>query len=149
MRKRPMQNNFGGQKRHNHRPGGGHHHGHNHGGHNRPRKNYGAIREKCLAQARDAMAAGERSLAEGFMQYADHCWRMMMEENQNRPPRPQTAEAAPGENGMAAAEPVAEEMPVENTGALPAFITSPFSQPQAPQPPVDPTTIQNWEERDA
>lgn len=149
MRKRPMQNNNYGHKRNNHRYGGssGGSNGGGHHGHNRPRKNYPASREKYLAQARDALAAGDRVLAENFLQHADHCWRMMMEENQNRP-RPQVTSGQPAEN----APPVAttEDFIPENTNALPSFITTPYGQPQAPaQQNVDPNTIQNWEERDA
>lgn len=60
--------------------GGGHG---NHGGQNRPRKNYAANREKYLAQARDALAQGDRVLAENYFQHADHCYRMMVEEGYN------------------------------------------------------------------
>src|ERR1700753_3688962 len=69
---------------------------------NRQRKNYPALREKYLNQARDALASGDRVLAENYFQHADHAYRMMVEEGQPRqhsPPPPQAAEgqdAAPG-----------------------------------------------------
>jgi Domain of unknown function (DUF4167) len=145
MRKRPMQNNnYGHKKRYDNRSGSGG--GHHHSNHNRSggqRKNWPVSREKYLAQARDAMAAGDRVLAENFLQHADHCWRMMMEEGLHRP-RPQTTQGQPAD-GAAPSMPEEPALP-ENTNALPAFITTPYGQPQQPQvvPPV-----QNWEERDA
>jgi len=143
MRKK-MNNNYGHKKRYDNRPGGGHHHHSNHRGvGGGPRKNWPALREKYAAQARDALASGDRVLAENFLQHADHCWRMMMEEGSHRP-RPQNVQGQPAEN--AAAAPATEESAPGNTTALPAFITTPYGQPQSPQaaPPV-----QNWEERDA
>lgn len=151
MRKKPMQG-YNGQRKNNrfdggghHRSGGGHSHHHNH---NRPRKNYGAMRERYLTQARDAMAGGDRVLAENFLQHADHCWRMMMEEGSHRPRVAPVAEGASTEGAApAASTPAGEEPVMPSGGQLPAFITTPYSQPQ--QAPVDPATIQNWEERDA
>jgi hypothetical protein len=140
MRKKPMQNNYGGHRKQ--RFGGGQGGGHNHGGHNRPRRNYSAAREKYLAQARDALAAGDRVLAENYFQHADHCYRMMVEEgyrpnnNQNQPQ--QQAEAA----NTAQGEQPAEEFIPQNTNALPAFLTATYEQPKTE--PV----VQNWEERD-
>lgn len=140
MRKRSSgQNNYGHQKRRNSHSGGGH----NNSGGNRPRKNYTAMREKYMSQARDALASGDRVMAEYFYQHADHCFRMMMEEG-HRQPRPQ--QAAQAEDGQAAEE-LASDAPDMNTSQLPAFITSSYdSQAQKggdePQP-------QNWEERDA
>src|ERR1700744_5130888 len=71
---------------------GGHGGGGNNSQNNRPRRNYGAAREKYLSQARDALAAGDRVLAENYFQHADHCYRFMGEEgfntrnNYTRPP---------------------------------------------------------------
>lgn len=127
---------YGGHRKNNRYGGGGQHR--SGGG---PRRNWPQAREKYLAQARDAMAAGDRVLAENYLQHADHCWRMMMEEGTHRP-RPQGAPGQAAENGAAA--PPAEEFVPEHANPLPAFITAP-----QPQPPVDPATIQNWEERDA
>lgn len=147
MRKKPMQNNYGGHKR-NHRYGGDRSGNDRSGGgshHNRPRKNYGAMREKYLNQARDAMASGDRVMAEYFYQHADHCWRMMMEEGQNRPPR---AQNAPPQAGDPAA-PIQDEAVPENTNQLPAFLTAGYTQPQNQEPAEAVPPVQNWEERDA
>lgn len=116
---------------------------HGHGGHsNRPRKNYAAAREKYLAQARDALAAGDRVLAENYYQHADHCYRMMVEEgyltrNTYTPP------AQPGENGQQAGE--QDESAQENANQLPAFLTASFDQPDQ-QKGEEPVIVQNWEE---
>ncbi len=144
MRKKPMQNSNYGGHRNKQRFGGGGQGGHNnHGGGNRPRRNYSASREKYLQQARDALAAGDRVLAENYFQHADHCYRMMMEEG-FRPNAP-VAAPAQGQAGEAAAQqatqPDAEEFP-QNTNVLPAFLTATYEQPKAE--PV----AQNWEERD-
>lgn len=140
MRKRPMQGGggYGGHKKRYGGHGGG---GHSHGNHNRgQRRNWPQSRDKYLAQARDAMASGDRVLAESYLQHADHCWRMMMEEGSHRP-RTQNASGQPDAegNGDAATD---DAMP-GNTNVLPSFITTPQQQP------VDPANIQNWEERDA
>jgi hypothetical protein len=148
MRKKPMNNNYGHKRRfdNNHRSGGGGHSNHRSGGSGGPRKNWPAMRERYMTQARDAMASGDRVLAENFLQHADHCWRMMMEEGSHRPRPQQPAQGQPVD-GAAPQTAIPEEtqMP-ENTNVLPAFITTPYGQPQQPQsaPPV-----QNWEERDA
>lgn len=124
--------------------GGSHH---NHGGHNRPRKNYPAMREKYLNQARDALASGDRVLAENYLQHADHCYRMMMEEGahrqqfQQQQAQTEQPQAQPMEDGNG------QDFMPQNTSQLPAFLTATYEQPA--QPPVDPATIQNWEERDA
>lgn len=138
-------NNYGGGQR-KHRYGGGQNSGGGHRNNHGPRRNWPVAREKYLGQARDAMAAGDRVLAENYLQHADHCWRMMMEEGQNRP-RPQAAPGQEGENA-AGAQPAPEEFVPENTNALPAFITTPYGQPQA-APAGEPPPVQNWEERDA
>lgn len=122
MRKKPMQNNNYGRQKHRHQ---GRHSGH--GGHGGQRKNYGASREKYLAQARDALSSGDRVMAEYYYQHAEHCFRMLAEENGGRPPRhfqqqpqgdeqPHNPQEGPG-NADTYQEP-------SNTGALPAFITA-------------------------
>ncbi len=147
-----MQNATGHSNHNNHRKqrfsqgggSGGGHSNHNGGGHNRPRKNYGALREKYLAQARDTLAQGDRVLAENYLQHADHCYRMMMEENASRPqqqPRPQQQQAQAGENIVVAQE---EEIPQAGS-QLPAFLTGNY-EPEQPKP--EPATAQGWEERD-
>jgi hypothetical protein len=118
--------------------GGGHHH---HSGGNRPRKNYPAAREKYLAQARDALASGDRVLAENYFQHADHCYRMMMEEgyrprHNNQPQHDDGAQQGQGQEQETA-------QPASNGGALPAFITNYEGEQKQAQVPV-----QNWEERD-
>jgi hypothetical protein len=147
MRKKPMNNNYGHKKRYdNHRSGGGHSN-HRSGGGNGPRKNWPQLRERYMTQARDAMASGDRVLAENFLQHADHCWRMMMEEGSHRP-RPQPVQGQPTDGAVQQAAPTPEETPMpDHNSALPAFITTPYGQPQ--QQPVNPATIQSWEERDA
>ncbi len=142
-KKSPSQNNNSGfsggnQQRNKPRFSGGQ--GHNNNG--RPRKNYGAMREKYLAQARDAMAAGDRVLAENYFQHADHCFRMIAEENASRPQRhhvpnePQVADVA--------AEQVAEEDDSISTNvtSLPAFLTANYEPKKEDAPVVAP----NWEE---
>lgn len=120
-------------------------------GHSRgPRRNYGAAREKYLNQARDALAAGDRVQAENWFQHADHCYRMMVEEGHFQPrpqhnPQPQQSpqDDATTSESEGSAEGSTDGFIPQNTNALPAFITA------NPPPPVDPATIQNWEERDA
>jgi len=143
-----MHNNGGGRhQNNNNRPR------HNNGGsnHNRPRKNYPQLREKYLNQARDALSAGDRVMAEYYFQHADHCYRMMAEEGyfNRRPhgaqdgaaPQADTQEgAAPAADDLA---PVVEDMPVATT-ALPAFLTMGGAVAPAAAVPV-----QDWEERDA
>lgn len=125
--------------------GGGSGGGQSHGGGNRPRKNYTAMREKYLQQARDALASGDRVLAENYFQHADHCFRMIAEENASRPqPRPnspqeqQASESTSDHNGE-------EEIDMNNS-ALPAFLK--VSYEQAGQPQGEQPAVQNWEERD-
>jgi hypothetical protein len=153
MRKKPMHNggynNQHKKPRFQHGGSGGHH---QHGGHNRPRKNYSASREKYLAQARDALASGDRVMAEYFYQHADHCYRMMVEEGYR--PRDQFTPAQPGdvipqEAIQEITQEAIQQEPIipGNTSQLPAFITANYEDRTAK--PVDPATIQNWEERDA
>jgi hypothetical protein len=145
MRKKPgMQNSGGGGYSNNRprRPGGGSNGGggSNHNNHNRPRKNYGAAREKYLSQARDALAAGDRVLAENYFQHAEHCYRMMMEEGHHtRHQQQQQAEANPVPQNDN------QDEIVENASPLPAFITAtyPAAQPAAIGEPV---VQQEWEE---
>lgn len=149
MRRKPSSNNNYNNNQHRNKPryqGSG-----QQGGHNRPRKNYTALREKYLNQARDALASGDRVLAENWFQHADHCYRMMLEEGYNPNPRPQHVQPQDGqqpdaqvadENAQAIVEDISQES--ANSNALPAFITGGYEQK-----PVDPNTVQNWEERDA
>lgn len=152
MRKRPMQNNnnsnYGHKRRH---PSQGRHNNGNH----QPRRNYHAAREKYLAQARDALSAGDRVMAEYFHQHAEHCFRMMAEENASRPPRQQNTQQSDNQQSSQGDE--VDSSGVEDTGSddagtphasqLPAFITSSYSGAKKEQP-AD-VTPQDWEERDA
>ena len=145
-----MQNNGGYNKHRHSRSGGGHGHSHSHN-HNRPRKNYSAMREKYLNQARDALAAGDRVMAEYFYQHADHCYRMMVEEGynprQNYTQGEQRSEQQATSDGAESATPAPEEEIIPaNPNALPAFITAGY---QSGDKPADPAMVQNWEERDA
>jgi len=123
-------------------------------GHGRPRRNYGAAREKYLNQARDALAAGDRVQAENWFQHADHCYRMMVEEGQFAPRPQQNSQQPQPQDGTATSETEGstegntDGFVSENTNALPAFLHVNPEQP-AQVAPVDPATIQNWEERDA
>jgi hypothetical protein len=165
MRRKPSSQGSGGynnqQRRNRFQQGGGSGGGsssnggdyRSHGQHNRPRKNYAASREKYLAQARDALSAGDRVLAENYFQHADHCYRMMVEEGYNTrnnyTPPAQGEEAAP--QTQASQEEQQERQEQQDSGnvtQLPAFLTAPYDQAQQARP-VDPATIQNWEDRDA
>ena len=141
--------------------GGGEHRSHNSGHHNnggRPRKNYAANREKYLTQARDALAAGDRVLAENYFQHADHCYRMMVEEgyqvrnNYTPPPQGEQQEGQQQDThqqGEQASHPhnghgeehTAPAEQEESSHQLPAFLTGGFEQPQA-----EPVVVQSWEE---
>ncbi len=100
---------------------------------NRPRRNYGAAREKYLAQARDALAAGDRVLAENYYQHAEHCYRMLAEEAANNPrqqnnnQKPKSAKSDDTSEKKAANGSANEngDDSGDNDGeGLPAFITS-------------------------
>lgn len=159
MRRKPAQQganpNYGNNQQRSHKPrsfGGG---GGSGGGqqYNRPRKNYGQMREKYLGQARDAMAAGDRVLAENYLQHADHCYRMLMEENQNRPqPRPAQVQNEQVEQsddaGNVQSQPEGEEEIMSNNSALPAFLTGGFEH-AAVTSAENPAPAQDWEERDS
>jgi Domain of unknown function (DUF4167) len=86
----------GGQRHHSGGGGGGGHHHHNNGGGNRRvnprvqtfdsngpdvriRGNAYQINEKYVALARDANSAGDRVLAESYLQHAEHYLRMINE----------------------------------------------------------------------
>ncbi len=140
-------NNKSGQRNNKSRFSGG---GQNNNNSNRPRKNYGAMREKYLTQARDALSAGDRVLAENYFQHADHCFRMIAEENASRPQRVHVP------HGQQAAENIAETVDnvsensegddsiSTNVTSLPAFLTANYEAPKKEGEPV----VQNWEDRD-
>lgn len=149
--KRPMSNHSGhggGQRKFNRPQGGGYGNQQN-----RPRKNYGALREKYLNQARDALSAGDRVLAENYFQHADHYYRMMMEENerraqyqqQNQQNNPQQPDSAPAQAEPAydTASDVMDELPA--AGSLPSFLTQPIPV-AAKSPQEQPAMAADWEE---
>jgi len=153
MRRRPTNNNGGGYNNQHKRPqryqqGGGDNRsgGQNNYRGNGPRRNYPQLREKYLAQARDALAAGDRVQAESYFQHAEHCYRMMVEEGSHRP-QPAPAAQQPQENGVQQ-QTQSEEFIPENTNQLPQFLTANYEQ-SGENKPVDPATVQNWEDRDA
>lgn len=96
MRRKQQNNNYRNKGRHS-------------GGRGGQKKNYGAMKEKYLNQARDAQSSGDRVMAEYYYQHAEHCFRMMAEDsaNNNRPPRQQNAQP---ENQYSDDD----EIPVEN-----------------------------------
>ena len=113
----------------------------------------------ALASPATALSAGDRVLAENYLQHADHYHRMMMEENSRReqyqPPRnPQPYDASQefstsGEGGMPGPTDteadVNEQLRSAAGGALPAFLTrqTPIAQP--PQNDAQPV-VADWEE---
>jgi len=150
MRRRPSSQNGGGYNNQHRRPR--HHSGGSQSstGQNRPRRNYTAMREKYLLQARDALSQGDRVLAENYFQHAEHCYRMMVEEGYN--PRQQfTPNASDQQNGATAnGESEIDDMMPPNTNALPSFITAvqhaghePLEQSMTKEPVI----VQNWEEQ--
>jgi hypothetical protein len=154
MRKKPGMQNSGGGYNNKKRYQGHHqssHQGGSGGNNNRPRKNYAASREKYLAQARDALAAGDRVLAENFFQHAEHCYRMMVEEGYHTR---QQQQQQPQQQGEAPQQVITEDSPEEiireNSGALPAFLTAGYQAGQtAPAAANEPPAVQDWEERDS
>ncbi len=138
--------NDGGQRHHQ---GNHHHHNHNHGNNHsggggrrvnprvqtfdsngpdvRIRGNAYQINEKYVTLARDAASAGDRILAESYLQHAEHYQRMindMTEEyNKFNPPQYQQQQPITGE----------EPQPMVD---MPAQVVQPQGQPQ-PQPSSD------------
>ncbi|MBY0408474.1 MAG: DUF4167 domain-containing protein [Rickettsiales bacterium] len=123
--------------------------GHGHGGQNRPRKNYSGMREKYLQQARDALSAGDRVLAENYFQHAEHCYRMMVEEGYNV----RNTQNASNEQGGQPQEAQNQrddhqrddhnhnnDDHVEPVATLPAFLTATIEDDRKAEP------VQNWEE---
>ncbi len=149
--------------------GGGEHRSHNnHNNGGRPRKNYAAAREKYLAQARDALAAGDRVLAENYFQHADHCYRMMVEEGYQVRNNAHTNQPSAEHNGDQqgnqmeqqqgeAGEQHDQQAQSHNDDSsdqenlpdtihqLPAFLTANFEHAQG-QPAAEPVAAQSWEE---
>ncbi len=117
---------------------------HNSGG-NRPRKNYGAMREKYLTQARDALASGDRVLAENYFQHADHCFRMIAEENASRPQRVHVPQQEQQVAEVSPEAPAEEDDTIStNVSSLPAFLTANYEPPKKDD--EQPVIVPNWEE---
>lgn len=127
------------QRKQNFRQGGG---GQNHS--NRPRKNYAAAREKYLQQARDALASGDRVLAENYYQHADHCYRMMVEEGYNfRNNHHQQQGGAPATGEVL--EVVEDTLPA-NVSQLPAFLNTAVIADDTAGKEEPPQAAVGWEE---
>lgn len=121
-----------GKQRFSHGGGGGQ----NHGGGNRQRKNYGAMREKYLTQARDALASGDRVLAENYFQHADHCFRMIAEENASRPQRFNAMQEQNTEEMASETATDGDDSISTNVSSLPAFLTGNYEPPKTDGEPI-------------
>ena len=139
----------------------------NHSGPPRPRKNFRALQEKFLNQAKEAMSSGDRILAEYYLQHADHYFRMQVEfqEERNRWHEERNANKSKDASSDGDADADADEKAVDtsdaddtpeegdgddvdlsgSSSALPAFLTQQMKKKDGEK--VVP--IQNWEERDA
>ncbi len=122
-------------------------------GQQKPRKNYSALREKYLNQAKEALSGGDRVLAEYYLQHADHYYRMMMEMQENRA-RWQEQNQANQQENAAEAESEGEEMEGDdepevdipnNSNVLPAFLTRKVEAPKQ-QDQDNAAPMQEWEE---
>ncbi|NBO19174.1 MAG: DUF4167 domain-containing protein, partial [Proteobacteria bacterium] len=93
---------------------------------------------------RDALAQGDRVLAENYFQHADHCYRMMVEEGYNF----RNNQGQPGQQGVPAAAndggEVVEELPT-NVNQLPAFLTGAGGEDAARKDEQPPAAV-GWEE---
>ncbi|MDE3061085.1 MAG: DUF4167 domain-containing protein [Pseudomonadota bacterium] len=151
MRRKPTSHGGGYNNQHRKprfQQGGGHGQQGGHPHHRGPRRNWPAAQAKYLEQARNALASGDRVMAEYYYQHADHCYRMMVEEGQNRPHYTPPPQQQNGENAAAPAQEQEQPFQENNAGALPAFITASYQQPE-PATGGEPPAAQNWEERDA
>ncbi len=93
----------------------------------RIRGNATQVYEKYAALARDAMAAGDRVLAEGLHQYAEHYYRII---NDSTDPEPTRPPAPPREEGEAA-----QEAPKDAADGAEAAAAKPDASP-VPAAPV-------------
>lgn len=124
----------------------------------RPRKNFRALQEKYLNMAKEAMASGDRILAEYYLQHADHYYRQNEEflEERNkwheqrasrRPENAQTTEEGESELGDEiddAEGDAVEEIDLSSSGsALPAFLTRKVGAGEGDKKVVP---LQDWEE---
>ena len=107
----------------------------------RTRRNATQSREKYQNLAREALSAGDRVLAENYLQHADHYYRVLAalppeevrgqnnNQQKNEQPSQNNEESTIQEpaNVISDSEPVTDAIANEN--ALPAFITQPIIQP--------------------
>lgn len=144
------------KRRHNNHMNGGHNN--NRGGHRpqgrynnngqKPRRNFGALREKYLNMAKDAMSAGDRVLAEYYLQHADHYFRMQQEFLAERAARQQSQPAgAPDEADDPGEDDGEEEVNIpNNSNVLPAFLTRQVPPAQTGQADEKAVANVGWEE---
>jgi len=105
----------------------------------RTRRNATQNREKYQMMARDALSAGDRVLAEYYLQHADHYYRVLGALPPEEAPRPQFQQQPRYNNpqGEGQAQDVmhdgaaaAAESPADH---LPSFITQPVDTPRSPE----------------
>ncbi len=142
----------GGQGGGHHRRGGSNNNNRRFSGPPRPGKNYRALMEKYQNMARDAMAGGDRILAEYYYQHADHYFRMQQEfagektkwQAQN-PDAPETDDfpTEPGEVRPEGDTSPDVDIP-NNSSVLPAFLHRKVEVKSGSEKPVEDN--QGWEE---
>jgi hypothetical protein len=103
-----------------------------------------------MYMARDAMSAGDRVLAEYYLQHADHYFRMQQEFLAERAQRqqlapPGTPEEAPEEGGEEESEVEMMNLP-NNSNVLPAFLTRQVPAQEAP--PQNKAAAGGWPEEE-
>ena len=106
----------------------------------RTRRNATQSREKYQNLAREALSAGDRVLAENYLQHADHYYRVLaalppeevrQQHNNTQKNEQQTAQANEDVCSSETQENVSFEVataPLPNENMLPAFITQPIPQ---------------------
>jgi hypothetical protein len=152
------------RRRHSGGNNGGHHRRNNNNNNNnnrrfsgppRPGKNYRALQEKYLNMARDAMASGDRILAEYYYQHADHYFRMQQEfmaeksSWQEQNPGVASAEDFPAEAGEASTSGDSSpdvDIP-NNSSVLPAFLHRKVEVKSTDTPAAPAEDNQGWEEQ--
>ncbi len=124
------------------------HGGHGGGNYGQPRvrKNYPALREKYLNQAKDALSAGDRVLAEYYLQHADHYYRMQMEyqEQRARWQEQNQNQEIQAENDLPEDDEPDVDIP-NNSNVLPAFLTRKTGTKQEDGEDKAPP-VQEWED---
>lgn len=106
----------------------------------RIRGNATQVYEKYVALARDAMAAGDRVLAEGLNQHAEHYFRIINDSTDPeplRPPAPPKEEVEVSQSQDAAEQPAASsEAPAEATQSEADSQQQPRRSRRRPRPPM-------------